>query len=49
MYAEYERYDSDDWYVDGLEADGIPAVLSMGADSPDYDVVVLRLFATCRF
>lgn len=49
LHAEYEHYDSDDWYVDGLEADGIPAVLSMGADSPDYDVVVLRLFATCRF
>lgn len=49
LYAEYERYDSNDWTVDGLGPAGIPAVLGLGADSPDYDVLVLRLLATCRF
>lgn len=49
LHAEYEHYDSDDWYVDHLGVAGIPAVLSMGADSPDYRAVVLRLLATCRF
>lgn len=56
LSVDHERYDSDDWSVDGddpvggpLGADGIPAVLTFGSDSPDYDVFVIRLLASCRF
>lgn len=46
---EYESYDSTDWALDGLGPDGIPAILTLGAESPDYDVMVLRAQASCRF
>lgn len=49
LYAEHERYDSADWYLDGLGVDGIPAILTLGELSPDYDVTVVRLLATYRF
>jgi MtrB/PioB family decaheme-associated outer membrane protein len=48
-YLEHESYDSDDWALDGYGPAGIPAILSFGLDSPDYDVTVLRLQASYRF
>jgi MtrB/PioB family decaheme-associated outer membrane protein len=48
-YLEHESYDSSDWALDGYGPDGIPAVLSFGPDSPDYDVTVLQLQASYRF
>ena len=49
IYAEYEKYDSEDWYVDGLGPDGIAAVLTLGAVSPDYSATVLRVLASYKF
>lgn len=46
---EYESYDSSDWALDGLGPDGIPSILTLGAESPDYDVIVLRAQASYRF
>ena len=46
---EHERYDSSDWALDGLGPDGIASILSLGAESPDYRVSVLRLQASYRF
>jgi hypothetical protein len=39
----YEKYDSRDWALDGVEPDTIPNVLSMGVQSPDYSVNVYTL------
>lgn len=49
LQFEHEEYDSSDWALDGLGPDGIAAILSFGADSPDYGVSVLRLQASYRF
>ena len=49
IYAEHEKYDSEDWYVDGLGPDGVAAVLTLGALSPDYSVTVLRILASYEF
>jgi MtrB/PioB family decaheme-associated outer membrane protein len=49
LQFEHEQYDSSDWALDGLGPDGIAAILSFGADSPDYRVSVLRLQASYRF
>jgi MtrB/PioB family decaheme-associated outer membrane protein len=49
FYAEHEKYDSRDWYLDGLGPDGIDAILTMGAFSPDYSVTVLRVLGSYRF
>ena len=47
--VEYESYESTDWALDGLGPDGIPSILTLGAESPDYDVMVLRAQASYRF
>jgi MtrB/PioB family decaheme-associated outer membrane protein len=49
IYAEHEKYDSEDWYVDELGPDGLMAVLGLGAVSPDYRVTVLRVLASYEF
>lgn len=49
VYLEHERYDSSDWALDGYAPDSIPAVLTFGADSPDYDVTLVRVQASYRF
>lgn len=46
---EHETYDSSDWALDGFGPDGITSILSLGAESPDYSVSVLRLQASYRF
>lgn len=32
----YERFESEEWMVDGIEPDTIPQVLTLGTESPDY-------------
>jgi MtrB/PioB family decaheme-associated outer membrane protein len=54
LQFEHEEYDSSDWALEGLAPgglgpDGIAAILSFGAESPDYGVSVLRLQASYRF
>jgi MtrB/PioB family decaheme-associated outer membrane protein len=49
VQLEHEEYDSSDWALDGLGADGIASILSFGAESSDYSVSVLRLQASYRF
>ncbi len=44
-----EKYDTDDWYIDGLGPTDINSVLTMGDLSPDYSVNVLRLQATLKY
>jgi len=45
----YEHYDSDDWYLDGVEPDTISNVLSLGEDSPSYNVNALGLSVRYNF
>jgi hypothetical protein len=49
LLLEHEQYDSSDWALDGLGPDGVAAILSFGAESPDYSASVLRLQASYRF
>jgi hypothetical protein len=49
LSAEHEELESKDWALDGLEADSLPAVLTLGAVSPDYRVTVVRLLANYQF
>ena len=44
-----EKYDTADWLVDGVGPYTIDGVLTMGEESPDYDVNVIRVLATYRF
>lgn len=39
----YERFKTADWALDGVEPDTIPVILTMGADSYDYDVWVIGI------
>ncbi|WP_435099462.1 MtrB/PioB family decaheme-associated outer membrane protein [Arhodomonas sp. AD133] len=45
----YEQYRSDDFFIDDVEPDTIPAVLTLGRESPDYDVHVVALTFRYRF
>ncbi len=49
LYAEYEKYSSQDWTIDGLGVDGISSVLTMGEQSPEYNAWYLRMQASYRF
>ena len=49
LYAEYEKYSSRDWAIDGLGADGLGSVLTMGEQSPGYSAWYLRVQASYRF
>ena len=49
LYAENEQYDSQDWAIDGLGVDGLNSVLSMGEQSPVYDVWYYRFQISYRF
>jgi len=49
IYAEYEKYSSRDWSIDGLGVDGISSVLTMGEQSPEYNVWYFRVQASYRF
>ena len=39
----YEQFETADWALDGVQADTIPVVLTMGADAYDYDVWVVGI------
>ena len=47
--AEYERYSSEKWAIDGLGVDGISSVLTMGEQNPEYKGWYFRLQAGYRF
>lgn len=49
LYAEYEEYSARDWAIDGLGVDGFNSVLTMGAQSPKYEVWYFRVQASYRF
>jgi hypothetical protein len=36
--VRYERFKTSDWALDGVQADTLPTVLTMGASAYDYDV-----------
>ena len=46
--AYNEKYDTADWYVDGIGPTDINGVLSLGETSPDYSVNVIRVLASFR-
>jgi len=39
----YERFETADWALDGVQPDTIPVILTMGADAYDYDVWVVGI------
>ena len=41
--VRWERFESADWALDGVEPATIPTVLTMGADAYDYDVWVVGI------
>jgi len=45
----YERYDSQDWRLDGVLPATVPNLLTFGAQAPSYSVNVLRLVLRYRF
>ena len=45
----YESYDSSNWALDGVTPDSIPTVLSLGIQSPSYDVSVVALALRYQF
>ena len=45
----YESYDSSNWSLDGVSADTIPNVLSLGEKSPSYDVHVIMMSLRYKF
>jgi MtrB/PioB family decaheme-associated outer membrane protein len=49
LYAEQEKYSSEDWQIDAATVDGIGAILSMGQISPDYKVWYYRFQLSYRF
>jgi MtrB/PioB family decaheme-associated outer membrane protein len=49
LYAEYEKYSSRNWAIDGLDVDGISSILTMGEQSPEYKAWYLRVQASYRF
>jgi hypothetical protein len=49
LSAERERFESFDWQIDGLPPDGLDAILTLGEQSPDTRLLLLRLQAHYRF
>ena len=45
----YERYDSDDWALDGVTPDTIPNVLTFGQLAPQYRVHVIAMSVRYSF
>ncbi len=45
----YEKYDADDWSIDGVNADSIPEVLLLDEDNPSYDQHIIGLSISVRF
>jgi len=49
LYLEFEKYRSQDWAIDGLGVNGINSVLTMGEQSPEYNIWYARIQASYRF
>ncbi|SCZ66840.1 MtrB/PioB family decaheme-associated outer membrane protein [Thiohalomonas denitrificans] len=45
----YERFESDDWMVDGVEPDTLPTVLTLGSEGQNYDNHVIAAYVRYRF
>jgi len=45
----YEKYDEDDWSLDGVYPATIPEVLVLGEEAPDYDQHVLGISLVMKF
>ena len=45
----YERYDSKDWMLDGVDPDTISGLLGFGELTPRYDVHVVMISTRYRF
>lgn len=45
----YESYDSSNWALDGVTPDGIPKLISLGIQSPSYDVSVVAVSLRYQF
>lgn len=45
----YEKYETDDWALDGVNPDTISNVLTLGEDSPSYDIDVITASVRYRF
>jgi len=45
----YERYNSYDWALDGVDPATISNVLSFGEDSPDYKIGVVTVTLRYKF
>jgi hypothetical protein len=39
----YERFEAEDWALEGVAPDTVPVVLTMGAEPYDYDVVLIGI------
>ena len=46
--ARYEKFEAEDWALEGVGLDTIPTVLTMGADPYDYDVWVFGIGFTWK-
>ena len=49
LYVEFEKYRARDWAIDALGAGGINSVLTMGQQTPEYNIWYLRVQASYRF
>jgi len=49
LSAEYEEYSARDWAIDGLGVDGFNSVLTMGQQTPQYEIWYFRVQASYRF
>jgi MtrB/PioB family decaheme-associated outer membrane protein len=47
--ARYDRFHSDDWALDNVDADTIFNVLTLGNDAPNYDVSVVGVWVRYSF
>ena len=45
----YEKFDADDWSIDGVDVDTIPEVLLLGEENPSYDQHVIGLALAVEF
>lgn len=41
LALRYERFDAEDWALEGVAPDTVPVVLTMGAEPYDYDVLLV--------
>jgi predicted porin len=46
---QYEKYDADDWSIDGVAADTIPEVLLLGEGNPSYDQHAVGVSIAVKF